>query len=136
VTPDEAREAVYAAFLTQWADQTPVALEGRKFDEPEPGVSWVRLAFRNYGGGQHTLGPSAGRIFRRTGAALVQVFTPASKGMGPGATLAQAARAIFEGRTVGAVQFNDGQVREIPLQGEEKSLQTNVEVRGTYDETK
>jgi hypothetical protein len=37
---------------------------------------------------------------------------------------------------VGTVQFNDGQVREIPLQGEEKSLQTNVEVRCSYDEIK
>ena len=143
MTPDQARAAVYDEFLTQWADETPVILEGQagpQAAEPEPGVKWVRVAFRNLGGGQLTLGASGGRKYRRDAAALVQVFVPSVAGTGPGATLAHAARAIFEGKaiTVGSerVEFNDGRITEVPLSGGERSLQTNVEVRCTYDETK
>lgn len=144
MTPDEARASAYAAFLDEWGSTTLVQLEGRDFSVPPPGTRWVRVSFRNYGGGQHTLGPPAGsaeapaggRIFRRVGAVLVQVFTPSSEGLGIGATLAHAARAIFEGRRVGGVDFYDGQIRESPLGRGERSYQTNVEVRCSYDETK
>lgn len=142
MTPDQARSAVYARFLDDWGTTTLVALEGRDSDvaEPGPGVSWVRVTFRNLGGGQLTLGPSGGRKYRRLASALVQVFTPASSGMGPGATLAHQARAIFEGKAIPVgsenVEFNDGAVREVPLERGEKSIQTNVEVSCTYDETK
>lgn len=137
MTLDEARSAAYAEFLSAWGDETPVRLEYREADlrEPGPNVAWVRVAFRNYGGGQLTLGPQDGRIYRRQAAVLIQVFTPVVSA-GLGATLAQVARAIFEGRTVGGLQFNDGQVRESPLASSDKSYQTNVEVRVTYDETK
>lgn len=142
MTPDEARSAVYSRFLDQWDDRTVVALEGREDDNSEPGpdVRWVRLSVRNLGGGQLTLGPTGGRKYRREASAFVQVFTPSSKGMGPGATLAHEARAILEGTTITVgterVEFYDGTIREIPLGAGEKSLQVNVEVRFSYDETK
>lgn len=136
MTPDAARKAVYDEFLSSWGATTPVTLEGELESEPGPGRPWARLSFRNLDGGQVTLGPSGGRVYRRVAAAFVQVFTPAARGMQAGATLAQQARAIFEGKRIGEVEFNDGTVTEIPLAGGEKSLQTNVEVRCSYDEIK
>lgn len=137
MTPDEARAETYRQFLTAWGTTTTVRLEGREeAGEPATGTPWVRVAFRNFGGGQQTLGPAAGRKYLRTGAVLVQVFTPVDRGIGLGATLSHAARAIFEGRRFGDLYFFDGQVREIPLSGGDKNNQINVEVRATYDETK
>ena len=137
MTPDEARAAAYTQFLTEWGTTSAVRLEGREeAGEPAPGTTWVRLSFRNYGGGQQTLGPVGGRKYRRVGAALIQVFTPITAGPGLGATLAHAARAIFESRRFGDLVFNNGTITEIPLQRGEKNHQTNVEVRCTYDEEK
>lgn len=137
MTPDEARAATYTQFLSGWGTTTTVRLEGREeAGEPGPGIPWVRVAFRHYGGGQQTLGPAGGRKYQRVGAALVQVFTPITSGPGLGATLAHAARAILESRRFGDLVFNDGQITEIPLRGGEKNHQTNVEVRCTYDEEK
>jgi hypothetical protein len=137
VTPDGARAAAYTQFLSEWGTTTTVRLEGREeAGEPGVGTPWVRVAFRNYGGGQHTLGPTGSRIYRRTGAVFVQVFAPIERGPGYGATLAQAARAIFEGRRFGELDFFDGQIIEIPLRSGERNTQTNVEVRCAYDETK
>jgi hypothetical protein len=138
VTPDEARRAIYDEFLDQW-DQGVAALEleGEPFKEPGPGASWARLSFRQLGGGQLTLGPTGSRKYRRRAGAFVQVFVPATQGgMRLGASLAHDARAILEGRRVSGVEFDDGQVSEIPLRRGEKSRQFNVEVRCTYDETK
>jgi len=137
VTPDEARAAVYVEFTSQWAGRTVLHRDGEAgFSEPGPGTPWARLSFRNYGGGQLSLGPSGGRKYRRIGAAFVQVFTPAAQGTGVGATLAHEARAILEGRSISGVDFNDGIITETPLDAGEKNRQTNVEVRCTYDETK
>jgi hypothetical protein len=137
VTPDQARSAAYAQFLTDWAGRTLVQLEGREgTNQPVLGQPWVRVAFRHLGGGQYTMGDQNQRVFRRVASVFVQVFTPSVTGMGSGATLAQAARAIFEGRRVSAIDFNDGQVTELPLSSGDREYQTNVEVRGTYDETK
>lgn len=137
MTPDEARSVVYIEFAAQWADRTPLHRDGEAgFEQPPTGITWARLSFRNYGGGQLTLGPTGGRKYRRLGAAFVQVFAPAVKGIGVGATLAHEARAILEGRSINGVEFNDGIVTESPFAEGEKYRQTNVEVRCTYDETK
>lgn len=137
MTPDQARAAVYKEFKTQWADRTVLHREGEAdFSEPPPGTVWARLSFRNLGGGQLTLGPLGGRKYRRLASAFVQVFSPVSLGLGVGATRAQEARAILEGRTVDGVAFNDGTITEIPLDEGEKNYQTNVEVACTYDEDK
>lgn len=135
-TIDEARAAIYEEFLDQWGTTTPLALEGRAFSEPPPGVSWARLSMRNLGGGQSTLGDAGARIFRREASVFVQVFTPVNAGMAEGATLAQSARAILEARRIGGVELYDGVVNERPLAPGDKNAQINVEVRCTYDETK
>jgi len=138
VTPFEVLDEVYRRFKAEWdADDAAVLLEGDGKPEPGPGSPWVRVSFRDYGGGQHTLGPEGARIYQRTGAAFVQVFTPSVQGPGLGATLAHRARAIFEGRRLGPeLTFLDGRVSEAPLSSGDRSYQTNVEVRCTYDETK
>jgi hypothetical protein len=142
MTPDQARSAVYKEFALQWADRTVLHRDGEAgFVEPNPGIAWVRLSFRNLGGGQLTLGPALGRKYRRTASAFVQVFTPPVQGVGVGATLAHDARAILEGVAILAVgtervEFNDGVVTESPFSEGEKFRQTNVEVRCSYDETK
>lgn len=137
MTPDEARSAVYVEFAVQWADRTPLHRDGEAgFVEPAPGTAWARLSFRNLAGGQTTMSPLGSRKYTRAAAAFVQVFTPAAAGVGIGATLAHEARAILEGRNVGAVNFTDGTITESPFAEGEKSRQTNVEVRCTYPEDK
>jgi hypothetical protein len=137
VTPDEARSAVYVEFTTQWADRTPLHRDGEAgFEQPDTGISWARLSFRNFGGGQTTLSPLGSRKYTRVGAAFVQVFTPAAKGIGVGAVLVQAARGILEGRNVGALNFNDSTITESPFAEGEKYRQMTVEVRCTYPEDK
>lgn len=138
MTPDQAASAIYAEFLAQWGTSTRVVLDGQGDQtEPGPGVEWVRVSFRDYAGGQHTLGPIGSRKYRRLGAAWVQTFVPVERGRGRGTTLAHAARAILEGRTLGLeLSTYDGVVTQVPLPRGEKSYQTNVEVRVAYDETK
>jgi hypothetical protein len=137
VTSDEARAIVYDEFQSQWdLAAVPMEFEGEPFKERAPGLPWARLAFRDYGGGQRTLGPEDGRLYVRVGAAFVNIFVPATSGMKDGATLAHTARAILEGRRFGDLVFNDGTTTQTPLSKGEKTRQFNVEVRCTYDERK
>lgn len=136
--PAEFVEAVYQRFRTQWGATTSfVHYEGHPFTEPGPDVEWVRIAVRNTGGGQATLGEEGNRKYDRQVSVFVQVFTPVTGGVARGAILAQAARAIFEGvRLDPEAWFNDGVIEEQPVRDGAKSRQINVEVFGVYLETK
>lgn len=137
MTPVEFVEAVYQRFRTQWGATTQVHYDGHAFTEPGPDVEWVRVSVQNLGGGQSTLGQTGGRKFERSASIFVQVFTPVTAGVGRGASLAQTARAIFEGTRLDPEAWCfDGVLDEQPVRNTDKSRQVNVEISSAYLETK
>lgn len=136
-TQNEARERIYQTFVDEWS-ATPVArvtYDNEAFDPPA-NLSWVRLTVRHTGSAQESLGPVGRRKFERIGSVIVQCFTPLDTGAAGADTLAQAARTIFEGRTLSpeAIRFTDCVVREIGVDG--AWFQANAEAFFTYTETK
>ena len=133
-TVAEARNSVYQRWIDNWT-LTPFVFEGEGDEDLFGGsVAWARLSYRNTDGGQKTLGPLNGRKYERFASAVIQLYTPSDEGLTEAGTLAQAARAIFEGVTFDGIYFNNGVVREIGDDG--RWFQTNVEVFSDYEETK
>lgn len=137
-THNEAVEAIFKKFLTDWASTTPVVLDEEAYAGPTRS-SWVRLSVRHTDGQQDTLGASGTRKFARYGIVFVQVFTPANSGRRAGDLLAQQARAVFEGVPgssfdVQTLRFYGGRILEQPTDG--GWAQQNVEVPFEYDEIK
>lgn len=131
----EARTSVYQRWIDNWT-QTPFVFEGEADKALFSGTAdWARLIYRNTGGGQKTLGKATNRKYERFASVLVSIFVPVDTGTTTAATLAQAARAIFEGVSFSGIFFNDGVVREIG-EGDGRWFQTNVEVFSDYEETK
>lgn len=124
---NDAREALYQYFVAGWAAAVaaeaarqavtlaapPYAL-GDETMEPPDGI-WVRLTVRHGPTDQETLGTCGNRNFDRAGRVFVQCFmTPG----GDERTLdvcAEAARNLFEARTIGApaIRFNAVEVSEL-----------------------
>lgn len=136
-TQNEAREAVYGLFDTDWASRTPY-----HFDNDKPGFdeqtvdAWARVSMRHNDAGQETLGGSGNRKFARRGSVFVQVFVKTNTGTATMDGHTDAARAIFEGvRIAGTtVRFLDVIVRETGPDG--KWYQAVVEAQFEYDEIK
>jgi hypothetical protein len=141
-TIDEAREAVYQAFDAGWGSRTLRQLEGVKFDEPGVDVEWIRVVVRNLTGTTETMGDVDQKKHRRNALVLMSVFTPAEQGMKSAAEHAQFALDIFESKNVTVpggserLDFIAGDVREIPLDEDDKSRMTEVEVPFDYTQTK
>lgn len=110
---NEAREAVYQRFASQWGTTT-YTFEGEHFEADKQKEAWVRLSVRQLGGGQETLGPPGARKFRRRAQALLQTFVPSeSASIKDGDALAKAGRAIFEGQSFSELDFDDGEIQEL-----------------------
>lgn len=141
-TINEAREAAYQAFTAGWGSKTPYQLEGVPFDEPGPDIAWIRVVVRNLTGTTETLGDVAQKKHRRNALVLMSIFTPADQGMKAGAQHAQFALDIFESQNISVpgkdetLDFIAGDVREIPLDDDEKSRMTEVEVPFAFTQTK
>lgn len=137
MTLDELIDAVYLRFAQNWTGTTEVHYAGRQFTEPAPGVSWARVSVVETDAGQSTLGPVGNRKYERDFSIQVQVFTPINGGAKTGPTLAEAARAIFEGvRLDPEAWVNDAVVTREPLAEGDKSYQDQVEAFGVYEITK
>lgn len=136
-TLNQAREAIYAAFVADWSvgPASAYTFDNEKFDPPE-GAPWARLSVRHRGAGQETLGRPGARRFARRGAAFVQVFVPEDTGTADADSLTARARAIFEGVTLAGttVRFQDVIVRETGVDGVWYGMM--VEAIFEYDETK
>lgn len=132
-----ARETIYQAFETAWGSLSPYTFDNEDFTPPE-NAPWVRVAVRHDGSTLECIGGSqAGgfNTFQRTGRAVVQVFGRLNKGTREADTLAQAARAIFEGTTLAnAIRLTNAVIREIGPDG--AWYQINVEAFFQYDERK
>lgn len=130
---NEAREAIYSRFNTEWAARTEFTFDNERFDAPVNG-SWVRLVVRNIVSNQETLGRMGNRKFNRQGSIICQVFVDSNTGLQNSDTLTEAIRTIFEGVSFNGVYANDCVIREIGPDG--KWFQTNVETFFFYDDIK
>jgi len=133
-TLNEARDAVYDRFASQWGTTSAYQLDNQDKKLDEGTVSWARLAVRQMDSAQNTLGPVGARRFRRSAMAFIQIFVPSNKGTKEGDDLAQTARAVFEGASFSGLDFTDGVIRETGPDG--KWFQYVVEVKFDYDEIK
>lgn len=137
MTRDEAKQAIYNFFVTEWAGETPVTIENEDFDPAvEGGTEWVRLSMRDRQANQRTLGRVGNRRFERPATLFVQVFT--RKGQGGtqrSDQLAHLARSILEGTNqVSGIWFFVATIGDmIP---EDYWNMVVVEVEISYDETK
>tara|TARA_R110000796_G_scaffold13544_1_gene43719 strand:- start:269 stop:703 length:435 start_codon:yes stop_codon:yes gene_type:complete len=141
-TINEAREAIYQAFVTGWGARTAYQLEGVPFDEPGIDIEWVRVVVRNFTGTTETMGDVDQKKHRRNAAVIISIFTPADQGMKSGAEHAQFALGLFESKNIAVPSSAEtldciaGDVREIPLGDDEKSRMTEVEVPFAFTQTK
>lgn len=131
-TQSEARESIYGAFRTGWADETPYYFDNEVVDLQQD--DWVRLVVRHNIGDQETLGPVNGRKFLRGGSVIVQVFVPLDDAMSRGDELSSLVRSIFEGKTIDGIRFHGVVIREVGP--DSKWFQINVEAPFRYNETK
>jgi hypothetical protein len=131
-TINEAREAVYERWDTQWGSTTPFTFENEDFDTPD--VPWARVSVRNQASEQRTLGAPGNRRFRRIASVFVQIFDLVDNGLLTLDGLSQTARTIFEGVSFSGLDFNNVVVRESGTDG--KWYQFVVEAFFDYEETK
>ena len=133
----EAREAIYQAFNTAWAAETPLAFDNDGFDPADGVAEWVRLSVRHRLAGQETLGSPGNRRFYRQGAAMVQVFVQPNTGTLRAGQLVRKAMRAFEGSSLAGTTVRFGSVipREIG-NDTEGWYQFQVEAEFEYDETR
>lgn len=134
----DARETMYQRFETAWGATSAKTFDGEDFTPPI-NTAWVRFTVRHDGSTLECIGGTGAggfNTYQRTGRCIIQVFSPLNKGTREADTLAQAARAIFEGTTLSsnAIRFNNVVVREIGPDG--AWYQINVEAAFQYNERK
>lgn len=132
-TANDAREALYAHFLANWNELVMVLIEAWGLELPgltgqplvpyclgdetmePPNGPWVRLTVRHGPTSQETLGTLGNRNFERTGRVFVQGFIPPGGDDAALDMVMEAARGVFEGRTVDplAIRFNAVEVSEL-----------------------
>lgn len=134
-TINEARERIYQQFDADFSVTSNVTFDNEKYDPPAD-ASWVRLAVRHTARAQESLGALGGRKFESEGSVFVQCFTPLDSGVAAADTLAEAARAVFEGKTLGAEQLRFTSAAITEVGPTDDWYQINVEAFFTYTETK
>ena len=132
-TLNEAREAVYSRFTTEWGSSSAFTFENESFDEPADSP-WVRVSVRSLSRSQETMGRVGNRKFRPTALVFVQVYTRTNTGVEQGDTLAVQAKDIFEAISFSGLDFNNGLVRETGPDG--KWYQHVAEIKFDYEEIK
>jgi hypothetical protein len=138
VTLVDARETIYQRFATAWGATSAFTFDNEAFTPPV-GLPWVRVSVRHLGSTLESIGGTGVggmNSFMRVGRCFIQVFVPVDQGTRQADTLAQAARAIFEGVTLSnnTIRFNNVVLREIGP--DEAWYQINLEASFQYDERK
>lgn len=97
---------------------------------------WSTTTLRHASGQQMTLGTATGTSrFARDGLLIVQIFTPAGKGLQDAYNLAKVVVDAYEGSTTpGGVWFRNVRLNEVGRDG--RFFQMNVLVEFLYDELK
>lgn len=134
-TLNDARGAIYAAFVAGWGATSPFLFDNEVFKTPPAGV-WARTVVRHAVRAQETLGSTGNRKFESLGSVIVQCFGPLDKGAEGVDTLAEVAQGIFEGKTLTPenIHFTSAVIQEIGPTDD--AYQINVESFFTYRETK
>ena len=134
-TLNDARGAMYGAFVAGWGATSPFLLDNEKFAHPPDGV-WARAVVRHAARVQESLGSEGLRKFQAIGSFIIQCFGPLDKGTEGVDTLAEVAQGIFEGNTLlpENIHFTSASVTEIGATDDD--YQINVEAFFTYTETK
>ena len=136
-TPNEAREAVYARFNTEFGTGSvngavPFQFEDEAFDEPNG--TWMRLTIVTTSRLQDTLGPIGSRKYFSNGSILCQIYTRRDQGTREAELLAKRVIDLFEGVSFSGVNGNSAIAREQPPEGRWYFIVCEIEF--TYDETK
>lgn len=135
--PNEARRAIYDAFIAGWpgafSPTVPYALGNEKLDPPDP-PEYVLCEVHHSPNDQHTLAPIGSRVFDRRGLVVVRIFSAVDRGLRRLDDLATAACDIFEGKRLSSVSFFVATFRE-DGQVDGKNL-GSVAVPFTYDQIK
>lgn len=131
----EARKAVVDKWLVDWPLVAPGVPSYFDNEAAEPcSTPWTRVVVRELLSRQETLGVAPTRIFERKAMVLVQIFVARDTGVGAILDLAQSARAVFEGKSFGGLDFYEVTPREVPT--EDRWYQMTVEAQFNYYETK
>lgn len=131
-TMNEAKEAVLARFVANWADPADYVFDNERYDGD---AEWLRVTVRNVTAQQETLGRVGNRRFMRYATVFIQVFTPIGTGTQRLDALATAARDIYEGVSFSGLRFTQaGVIRETG--SDETWNRAIVELPFQYDETK
>jgi hypothetical protein len=129
----QAREAVYGAFRTAWANKSALTFDNENFSPPVK-APWVRFSMLHQDGVQESLGPVGNRRYLRSGTVIIQIFVPLNSALFVADGLVQDAKVILEGTTLlsTALRFYNAVAREI---GESEGwYQFNLEVEFEYQE--
>jgi hypothetical protein len=133
VTMNEAREAIYLKWVTDWAAATPITFANEAFVPPTD-APWARLTVVHEDGNVDSLGITGSRKFLRQGRVLIQLFDSVNQGLRSLDLLTANARDIFEGTQFSGLYFRSVDVRESGQDGE--WLQFVVDAPFFYQETK
>ena len=133
-TRNQAREAMYQAFVAAWSDRTPFCLDNEPFDPPA--APWVRVSVRHHDRAQATLGQPGSRKFESHGMLFIQYFEPPLSGQFDADGHVSAAQIIFdavriEGTTI---RFEAAKSRELGIIEEGRWSAALVECNFVYDE--
>lgn len=96
----EIQATIEQHFTNEWAARTPVAYENVAFDPPTVG-GYARISVL----WSPSENAALGTLVRDYGFASVQVFTPINDGPMPALELADAAREIFQNKTIEGLTF-------------------------------
>jgi hypothetical protein len=136
MTPKEARNAIFARYLTEFDGQFPIALDNQPFTPPETGdgVKWARVSVKFNDGTQSSLGKSGNRKFEKYGLLFVQVFTPTGHATNDNDELAEESLDLFEGERLGDLWFNNGRI--VTVGSDDEWYQQNVVLELTFEAIK
>jgi hypothetical protein len=130
---NDAREALYQHFLANWNELVLVTIQAWGLSLPgltgnplvpyalgdetinPPNSTWVRFTVRHGSTSQETLGTCGNRNFDRSGRVFMQGLSPPGGDERALDVVMEAARNMFEGRTIGApaIRFNAVAVKEL-----------------------
>lgn len=134
-TLNEARGAIYEAFVAGWGATSVFTFDNEAFDPPA-NAPWARLTVRHAARAQETLGSEGNRKFESIGSAIVQCFGPLDKGVEGVDTLAEVAMGIFEGKTLLPKNIHFTSAAPLEIGPTDDAYQINVEAFFFYTETK
>lgn len=131
----DAANAMVEEFISSWAGQTAVLLENQNETPPGADLPWVRVSVAHDDGRWGAVGGQPGnRLFKRSGRFIVNVFVPKGTATNQLDDLSYDALLVFEGRTLGAISFENSRITAVPISTDWKFAQADVIHNFSYDD--